>query len=125
MIFDIKIEISQVKRSFIAKIKMFVTTLLVLFAINSHNSQKCYKQSTSQCTGIPVATPSSQPKPFFGTSIQDLVASEGVTVPRNLDKIMLVLEQNGANICSFLFVCLFVCVFVCLFVCLFVCISRL
>ncbi|XP_063687327.1 unconventional myosin-IXa-like isoform X10 [Bolinopsis microptera] len=62
--------------------------------VNFH--QKCYKNSTQQCTGIPVTSPSAQPKPFFGTSIQDLVASEGgVTIPRNLDKMMLVLEQNG------------------------------
>ncbi|KAL5251288.1 hypothetical protein ACHWQZ_G016846 [Mnemiopsis leidyi] len=62
--------------------------------VNFH--QKCYKNSTQQCTGIPVTSPSAQPKPFFGTCIQDLVASEGgVTIPRNLDKMMLVLEQNG------------------------------
>eukprot|EP00116_Pleurobrachia_bachei_P002151 sb/3462413/ len=57
---------------------------------------KCYKLSTVQCSGIPVTSPSSQPKPFFGTKIQELVASEGnVNVPRNLEKILLTLEQNG------------------------------
>lgn len=62
--------------------------------INFH--PKCYKLSNVQCTGVPVTTPSSHPKPFFGTLISELVASEGaVTVPRNLDKMMLVLEQNG------------------------------
>ena len=75
---------------------IFMTFIWVSLSLHCQLFQKCYKNSTQQCTGIPVTSPSAQPKPFFGTCIQDLVASEGgVTIPRNLDKLMLVLEQNG------------------------------
>jgi len=57
--------------------------------------QKCYKNVTDPCQGVAVA--SAQPKPFFGTLLHELTAGEGpnVLIPRNLEKIMLVLEQQG------------------------------
>ena len=82
--------------SFFQHQHILATYIGMFLPINFQLFQKCYKNSTQQCTGIPVTSPSAQPKPFFGTCIQDLVASEGgVTIPRNLDKMMLVLEQNG------------------------------